>query len=214
MSTLENEHVHEVYEQIASHFSSTRYKPWPRVDQYIKAQEPGSIGADIGGGNGKYLGYPHVYMIGLDRSLHLTEIAQKKALNTFDDAARCDGLEIPLRPVDFAISIAVIHHFSTRERRVQAVKTVLDYINPENGTALIYVWTLEQASSRRGWHEGMDQDVMVPWVNNKDPSQKFDRFYHLYRSGELEEDVRSAGGVCLESGYERDNWWVVIKHSS
>lgn len=32
------------------------------------------------------------------------------------------------------------------------------------GKALIYVWALEQKSSRRGWDEGGDQDVMVPWV--------------------------------------------------
>lgn len=32
------------------------------------------------------------------------------------------------------------------------------------GRALIYVWALEQKDSRRGWDEGNDQDVMVPWV--------------------------------------------------
>lgn len=35
------------------------------------------------------------------------------------------------------------------------------------------------------------------------------RYYHLYRKGELEEDVERAGGVVEESGYEKDNWWAI-----
>lgn len=33
---LENENVHKVYNEIAQHFSNTRYKPWPIVDEYLK----------------------------------------------------------------------------------------------------------------------------------------------------------------------------------
>lgn len=55
-STLENTHVHKVYENIASHFSETRHKPWPGVLNYIQSLEVGSILVDIGCGNGKYLG--------------------------------------------------------------------------------------------------------------------------------------------------------------
>ena len=28
---LEKEHVQEIYEEIATHFSHTRHKPWPRI---------------------------------------------------------------------------------------------------------------------------------------------------------------------------------------
>lgn len=37
----------------------------------------------------------------------------------------------------------------------------------------------------------------------------FHRYYHLYRQGELEEDVRAAGGEVVEGGYEKDNWWAI-----
>ena len=37
----------------------------------------------------------------------------------------------------------------------------------------------------------------------------FLRYYHLYRKGELEEDIEKAGGKVLESGYEKDNWWAI-----
>ncbi|KAJ4289767.1 tRNA methyltransferase, has a role in tRNA modification [Kalmusia sp. IMI 367209] len=212
-AAYEEQHVHSVYEQIASHFSSTRYKPWPIVERFLKELPDGAVGADVGCGNGKYLAVnPGVFIVGSDR-------------------------------FDFAISIAVIHHLSTPARRKEAVKAVLELLRrplegyPESGgRALIYVWALEQKDSRRGWDEGHDQDVMVPWVmkvkkekdgkkgrsqkasveSNEDeqrPEQSQDktflRYYHLYRKGELEQDIVEAGGEVVEAGYEKDNWWAI-----
>jgi tRNA (uracil-5-)-methyltransferase TRM9 len=171
------------------------------------------------------------------------------------DVVVADNLSLPHPPhsFDFAISIAVVHHLSTPARRVEAVKCILELLRPA-GKALIYVWALEQKSSRRGWDEGGEQDVMVPWVlttkKEKVPKKRkqkkrgeegmapndgegekegeaqseekletadvkpegdktFLRYYHLYRKGELEEDIEKAGGKVLESGYEKDNWWAI-----
>ncbi len=54
-SEFEGEHVQKVYEAIASHFSSTRYKRWPVVDNFIASVPVGSFGCDFGCGNGKNL---------------------------------------------------------------------------------------------------------------------------------------------------------------
>lgn len=207
---MEDEHVHKVYEQIAHHFSSTRYKPWPKVDSFLTSRPKGAIGCDIGGGNGKYLRYPQVYTIGSDRSENLTAIASERAIVSANDVFRGDGMHTAYCKgrFDFAISIAVVHHFSTPERRIAAVKAVLETLRPQ-GECLIYVWALEQEKSRRGWHEGMDQDVMVPWVDNHDSGKVVQRYYHLYTKGELEDNVTAAGGHIVESGYEKDNWWCV-----
>ena len=63
---LEKLHVHEVYEQIAGHFSETRHKPWPKVMEFLQAHlQSGDILVDIGCGNGKYLGHlSNVFQIG------------------------------------------------------------------------------------------------------------------------------------------------------
>ena len=53
---LEAAHVHRVYDEIASHFSSTRHTPWPRVKDFVVGLEDGSAILDVGCGNGKYLG--------------------------------------------------------------------------------------------------------------------------------------------------------------
>jgi tRNA (uracil-5-)-methyltransferase TRM9 len=64
----EEKNVHEVYQQIAEHFSSTRYKPWPIVEGFLKGLAPGSIGLDVGCGNGKYLSVnKDVFIVASDR---------------------------------------------------------------------------------------------------------------------------------------------------
>jgi tRNA (uracil-5-)-methyltransferase TRM9 len=256
--TYEEEHVHSVYESIAGHFSATRYKPWPFIASFLSTRvAPGSVGLDVGCGNGKYLGVAagegRVHMLGSDRSASLVRIARDHGGRTRAfDVAVADSLALPFRRgcADFALCIAVIHHMSTRERRVDALRKLLECLRPDGGQVLVYVWALEQSSSRRGWDVNSDQDQLVPWVmkanQNKKEKEKekreaeekkqrkkqkelekesgdggecpenaettYQRFYHLYREGELEEDMRVAGGRVTESGYERDNWWVIGVH--
>jgi tRNA (uracil-5-)-methyltransferase TRM9 len=231
--SYEEEHVHSVYEEIASHFSSTRYKvgrgtsagtlptyaynfqPWPLIESFMNSLRPGSIGVDIGCGNGKYLPInKDVFIIASDRSSNLVDIAKRHQPHSVLVA---DILDVPhpAAKFDFAISIAVIHHLSSRDRRIAAVKSILDLLRNRSdgsGKALLYVWALEQKSSRRGWDEGGQQDVMVPWVlksKGQTEDKTFQRYYHLYRKGELEEDIGAAGGLVIESGYEKDNWWAI-----
>ncbi|QKX64324.1 uncharacterized protein TRUGW13939_11498 [Talaromyces rugulosus] len=222
----EQRHVHDVYQQIASHFSSTRYKPWPIVERFLQSQLPGSIGLDVGCGNGKYLTVNRdVFIIASDRSDALARIAAQHHPHS-TVVADILSLPHPDAVFDFAISVAVVHHLSTAERRVQAVRAILQCLAPESsnppkegGTALIYVWALEQKASRRGWDKGDQQDVMVPWVLRSNrpaaaaaadtPEQVFHRYYHLYQEGELERDICAAGGRVVESGYEKDNWWAI-----
>ncbi|KAM5246568.1 tRNA (carboxymethyluridine(34)-5-O)-methyltransferase ALKBH8 [Ctenodactylus gundi] len=141
-SQLEQEYVHRVYEEIAGHFSSTRHTPWPRIVEFLKALPHGSIVADIGCGNGKYLGInKELYMIGCDRSHSLVDICRERQFPAF----ACDALAVPLRSgsCDACISIAVIHHFATAERRVAALQELVRLLRP-GGKALVYVWAMEQ----------------------------------------------------------------------
>lgn len=213
--TYEDTHVHAVYEAIAPHFSATRHKPWPLVTSFLLSRHPGSVGLDVGCGNGKYLPVnPSVHLLGSDRSASLIRLARTERSG---EVVVADGLALPYRhaAVDFAICIAVIHHLSTRQRRQDAVAALLRCLRPGlDAHALVYVWALEQGASRRGWDEGSEQDTLVPWVMRSKgaPDATYQRYYHLYRKGELEEDVRAAGGTVLESGYEKDNWWVICSN--
>ncbi|KAG0681995.1 tRNA methyltransferase, has a role in tRNA modification [Pichia californica] len=163
----EIEFVHDVYNEIAQHFSQTRYKPWPIVSNFLETRKVNSFGVDVGCGNGKYIGInKKVFILGSDYSTGL--IDQAKILHereSFNDIIVADGMNLPHNDstFDFAISIAVIHHFADEKRRIDAIEEILRVLKP-NGQALIYCWALEQEKSRRGYHEGMEQDILVPWV--------------------------------------------------
>ncbi|KAJ5105159.1 hypothetical protein NUU61_002506 [Penicillium alfredii] len=217
----EQQHVHDVYQQIAGHFSATRYKPWPVVERFLKELNPGAVGLDVGCGNGKYLTVNrNVFIIASDRSENLVRFAVQHQPH---GTVVADIFSLPHRDAffDFAISIAVVHHLSTPARRIDAIAEILRTLKPGSethvgGRVLIYVWALEQKTSRRGWDKGDKQDIMVPWVRKGAPSQDgpeqsqtFHRYYHLYQAGELEHDISSAGGRVLESGYDKDNWWAI-----
>ncbi|KAJ0063435.1 hypothetical protein NL108_002718, partial [Boleophthalmus pectinirostris] len=144
---LEQQYVHQVYDAIASHFSSTRHSPWPRVCDFLCSLPPGSVLADVGCGNGKYLGVnPQVVAMGCDRSSGLINICAERGFQVFVS----DALSVPLRTAccDACISIAVIHHFSTQERRLEAIKELVRLLKP-GGQALIYVWAFEQEYNKQ-----------------------------------------------------------------
>lgn len=229
----EAEFVHDVYNEIAQHFSQTRYKPWPIVANFLETRSDGAFGVDVGCGNGKYLAVnKKVFILGSDYSTGL--IDQAKLLHPNEecnDIIVADGMNLPhnRNTFDFAISIAVIHHFADEQRRIEAISEILRVLKPA-GQALIYCWALEQEKSRRGYHEGMEQDILVPWVLTKKGSkqkkekakvEKSDddeekppvkmRFYHLYKKGELADNCVKAGGKVIDEGYERDNWWAIVE---
>ncbi|XP_003774229.2 probable tRNA methyltransferase 9B [Sarcophilus harrisii] len=153
---LERQHVHEVYESTAACFSDLQGKAWPRVRQFLLEQKPGSLVADIGCGTGKYLRVnSQVYKLGCDYCGPLVDIAHSRGC----EVLVCDNLRLPFRDCSFdaIISIGVIHHFSTAERRTRAVQEMARVLVP-GGRVMIYVWAMEKN------HRHFDkQDVFIPW---------------------------------------------------
>ncbi|XP_004682514.1 PREDICTED: probable tRNA methyltransferase 9-like protein [Condylura cristata] len=153
---LEKQHVHAVYESTAPYFSDLQSKAWPRVRQFLQEQKPGSLIADIGCGSGKYLKVnSQVHTLGCDYCGPLVEIARSRGC----EVMVCDNLNLPFRDQGFdaIISIGVIHHFSTKQRRIRAIKEMARVLVP-GGQLMIYVWAMEQ--KKRHFEK---QDVFVPW---------------------------------------------------
>ena len=106
--------LRQVYDDIASHFSSTRHTPWPRIKDFVCKLAPWESLLDVGCGNGKYLGLRDSYAeVGTDMSSGLLKIAKndRKA-----EAVRCNCLTLPFKDCTFdaVICIAVLHHLSTK----------------------------------------------------------------------------------------------------
>ncbi|XP_049766380.1 proteoglycan 4 [Schistocerca cancellata] len=109
-----------------------------------------------GCGNGKYLGVnPLVFKVGVDRCCSLAEVAREKD----HEVLMCDNLSLPFRDESFdaVLSVAVVHHFATTERRVGALRELARVLRI-GGRLIISVWAMEQR------HRKFEsQDVLVPW---------------------------------------------------
>ncbi|XP_015432747.1 PREDICTED: uncharacterized protein LOC107188876 [Dufourea novaeangliae] len=151
---LEQAYVHEVYEQCAE--KSVQSRHWPRIYQFLEELEPGALVCDIGCGNGKYLSVNHsIFKVGVDRCKRFTDIAREKE----NEVLVCDNLALPFRDESFdaVLSIAVVHHFATTERRVHALKELARVLRI-GGRLVISVWAMEQRHRKF-----QSQDVLVPW---------------------------------------------------
>ncbi|CAD5228757.1 unnamed protein product [Bursaphelenchus xylophilus] len=234
---LESKYVNEVYENIADHFDITRFSRWPAFSNFLSSFAEFSVLLDAGCGNGKYLaGDDKLVRIGSDICHGLLKIAYQKSCAV----VRCDNLSLAFKNNSFdgVLCAAVIHHFSTEERRVFALKEITRVLRV-GGRALVSGWAMDQAESqyekmrknkkteedevdtpappqthRLTVHDGTiftQQDMLVPWESNKksmDGSQ-FLRYYHLFAEGEMENLVGKLDNAKLiRSFYEQGNWFV------
>ncbi len=169
----ERQHVHAVYDAIAKQWHHTRGKRgvlWPGATSFLKALPVASIVADVGCGDGKY--FPAIwqagsYVIGTDISLPLLETSVGSGLNEGDQGpdirhvskenssfnsrpavAVADCMHIPLRTAscDAAICIAIMHHLSTRPRRIRCLQELARIVK-KGGTVNVQAWAFEQENN-------------------------------------------------------------------
>lgn len=107
-------------------------------------------------------------------------------------------MELPFRndSFDAVISLAVVHHFATTERRVLAIREISRILRV-GGRVVITVWALEQRHRRFE-----SQDVLIPWqppksqnCSNYSDEEDEDEFlppYHAYTEDSTNSS-RSAG---------------------
>ncbi len=84
---------------------------------------------------------PSTYCLGSDICPELVCIAKSRG----HEVGVCDCLHLPYKTglFDAVICIAVIHHLSTEERRLAALREMLRVLT-NGGHVLVYVWALEQ----------------------------------------------------------------------
>ncbi|CAL5055904.1 unnamed protein product [Urochloa decumbens] len=191
---IEKKYVHRVYDAIAPHFSATRFAKWPKVAEFLNSLRPGSVVLDAGCGNGKYLGFnPDCFFIGCDISPPLIEICAGRG----HEVLVADAVNLPYRDNfgDAAISIAVLHHLSTDDRRRKAIEELIRVVQ-RGGLVLITVWAREQEdkSLLNRWTP-LCEKYNEEWVDQSSPP------------------VRSQSATLLESIAETDEDAGVMKQA-
>jgi len=184
----ERDHVHAFYDAIAMQWHHTRARRgvlWPGATQFLQRLPRGSVIADVGCGDGKY--FPAIweagsYVIGTDISFPLLQTAMSGGVggggDDVPDSRRvsdcrrhlrdrpavvvADCMNVPLRSnsCDAAICIAVLHHLSTRERRIRCIEELARIVKP-GGMINIQAWALDQEKGSR--HKFPTHDVYVPF---------------------------------------------------
>jgi SAM-dependent methyltransferase len=198
---MEREYVKDTYEIIANHFSSTRNNVWGKVRQYMDSLPKNSYIVDVGCGNGKNMYRKDCLYQGIDFCLNFTKICNERKKDVF----LANNLNIPIKDstFDYCISVAVIHHLSTQEKRIQAIDELVRIVKPE-GTIFISVWALEQPDNSR--RKFTQKENMVEW---NDHGKKYLRYYHVFSHGELESLAKKYN--IIQNYYEKGNWIIIIK---
>lgn len=202
----EQKYVCDVYSKISEDFSRTRYKVWPNVERFIESQPKNTKFLEIGCGNGKNMLLRPDHFTGCDICPEFVELCKKRGLN----AVVSDATKLPFSDEEFdsAISIAVIHHLSTKERRQDAIREMLR-VTKSGGKLLIEVWCLEDNNRATD-----GADTMVPWtVRGKGDveDETHNRYYHFFEKDEIEGLITDIGGCTIDSiEWEKFNWIVQI----
>lgn len=213
MCEFEKNNVHDIYEKISGHFSTTRKIVWPKVKDFIDSFNSNSLILDIGCGNAKNMGTRNdCEYVGIDMCEKLMKQGDNKKNCKFI-VGNCLNLPFKDETFDYAMCIAVIHHLSTKERRVKSVNELCRILK-RGGYGLIYVWAYEQ----KRFENEKEQDVEVKWVlqkkynKNSMNDEVYFRYYHLFKENELEELISNEEElIIVEKGNQYDNWYCVVK---
>ena len=211
---FETTYVKNVYEIIANDFNRTRYSYWDYVYNFINSIKTSSSLLDLGCGNGKYLGIRNdLDLYALDNCENLIKIVNIKYPSVKTVISDVTSTSFENNIFDNIISIAVIHHLSSKERRLEMIKEIIRILKPD-GRALITAWATEQTETKtlqKSTRISENNDFLIPWEDkkNKKISQ---RFYHLFVEGEFEKLLSNFSNIkIIDVKYDKDNWNVIIK---
>ena len=179
---------------------------------------------DLGCGNGRY--QPEVKSrggeyIGIDNSERLVAIARQKYPEA--EFKTADALNLPFDDESFdkIYSIAVLHHFPSKELRLKFLEEAKRVLK-KDGLLIITVWKFHQIKEWRllfryttlkllGKSQLDFMDIMEPWGNVAE------RYYHWFRRGELSSLEKEAGFKIKEGGItknqkgNRQNYYIILQ---
>ena len=198
-SEFENNYVHKTYDKIAQKFSITRHTVWKYTKKFINSLPKNSKCLEIGCGNGKNMLYcKDLDWTGVEICKGFRDICIKRGLNVIDGNA----IDLPFEDnsFDVVISIAVIHHLSTEQRRKKAIQEMFRVLKP-GGRMLIEVWSIKQLE--KSTHKFSKQENMVPWkLISNSATEIHNRYYHVFVENELKDLIVSVANTTTIKNME------------
>jgi len=199
------------YDLIADEFDKTRIRLWPSVTSFLDLFPSNSFILDIGCGNGKYMNYRNDIKIkGIDISQELVKICINKGF----DVIKGNMTELPFNDnqYDGIISIASYHHLDNDEDRQKSLNEIYRVLNYE-GICFLEVWAKQQSDNKnKNSLNFKSNSNLVKWTSVK-TGEIYYRYYNIYDKGQLEKEIEKLEPrlVIINSGYEKGNYYVILK---
>ncbi|AFM99011.1 hypothetical protein EHEL_091160 [Encephalitozoon hellem ATCC 50504] len=203
---FEERFVHKFYSEYTREFSATRRKHWKMTEVFLdNYYTPRSIVLDAGCGNGRSFLVPGI--VGLDYCFDLLRDARATRNHGL---VRGDVLDMPFcdSSFDLVLSVGVIHHLSTHDRRLRAMEEMKRVLK-DGGKALVYVWANSVKEKRKfskiGGRSG--EEYFATWHLRDDVK----RYYYLYDMEGLLELCKDSGFKILNYGPEEESLFITLE---
>lgn len=219
------------YEEIAEHFSETRKKEiWPELKKIASDIPKDSKILDLGCGNGRLIDAfdREINYYGIDQSKGLIKIAQERyPEQTFFDANILKLNEINFKEkntpskFDFIFSIAVLQHIPGKKKRIELIKNLKNYLEP-NGKIIFSNWNMWEIKKYKkliyktyllkllGKNKLDFGDIIFDWRNSSGKISSR-RYYHAFRKKELKEIFTKAGFKIEKLYKDKYNFYIIAK---
>jgi alkylated DNA repair protein alkB family protein 8 len=197
-NNLETTYVKEVYEEIAPHFSNTRTYKWSWVIDFLDSLKTDSIVYDLGCGNGRNMDHGSLKFIGIDNCENFVSICKNKNLSVINS----NITKIPLNnnSADAIICIAVFHHLSSTENRIQSLLEMKRLVKP-GGKILISTWSINQPQKTRRTFNNYGNNIVL-WNSY---GKLYERYYYIFKLDEIKELIKRVGLIILNYDYSCGN---------
>ena len=199
-----------LYSNIITEFDKSRGYVWPCVKNFMNSiPEKHNLSIfESGCGNGRNLIYAKNCgfnsVSGIDICPEFVKICQDKNLNV--------SVNNILEPLDqkynIILSVAVIHHLDSEDKRVKSIYNLINGLKP-NGILFLTFWSYEQGDSivKKNLSLG---DNMVPWHSKRTKKNLENRYYYIYNRENLIKTLNKLD-IVYELLWEEQNWIVIIK---
>ena len=210
------------YEDIGKSFDVTRKKySWPEIDEFSGKISASDSVIDIGCGNGRLFSRlpKGVKYLGVDASHSLIEAAKQNFSNAEFKVG--DGANMPdvaSNLFDWAISLAVWHHFAGSDNQIKFLNEVARVVKP-NGRVIISVWDVLGNKNLR-WRVFKSRllcifllrfylwnDIVFPW---RDSSGKIIglRYYHIFSPKNIRRLFARSNLKLVSISKSGGNYWL------
>jgi ubiquinone/menaquinone biosynthesis C-methylase UbiE len=186
------------YDMIADKFSGTRAFMWRDLGLVKDLEKSGDKVLDFGCGSGRLVGFfcgKYKSYVGVDISQKLIDIAKQRYHSEKTNFVKLsnDFSRLPFKDsyFDIVFSIAVFHHFPSREYALDVVDELHRVLKP-GGKIVITVWNLWQKQYLKFHNKSKKEwaGAKIPFISGE---KVFKRYHHPFETKELKKFLEESG---------------------